>query len=121
MYLCVYHNHGKGFPHSPFLFSKGPREESSFIFVSCFCCAQSCLILSGPMDCSTLGLSVHQIFQVRILERLAISYSRGSSQPRNRTRVSCVFFVASSLPLVLPSLSIIWASEQLVGFYSMTC
>ena len=102
MYLCVYHKHGKGFPHSSFLFSEGPREESSFILVWCCCCAQSCLLLSGPMDCRTPGFSAHQIFQARILERLAISYSRGSSQPRNRARVSCVFFVVSSLPLVLP-------------------
>ena len=41
------------------------------------------------MDCSPLDSSVHGIFQERILERFAISFSRGSSQPRDRTRVSC--------------------------------
>ena len=40
------------------------------------------------MDCSPLGLSVHGIFQARILEWGAISFSRVSSQPRNRTCVS---------------------------------
>ncbi|CAM9325162.1 unnamed protein product [Rangifer tarandus platyrhynchus] len=39
-------------------------------------------------DCSLPGSSVHGIFQAKILEWVAISYSRGSSQPRNRTRVS---------------------------------
>ena len=52
--------------------------------------AQSCLTLSDPMDCSPPGSSVHGIFQARILEWAAISFSRGSSQPRDRTRVSCV-------------------------------
>ena len=42
-----------------------------------------------PMDCSPPGSSVHEIFQARILEWVAISFSRGSSQPRDWTRVSC--------------------------------
>ena len=50
--------------------------------------AQSCLTLCNPMDCSLLGSSIHGIFQARILEWVAISFSRGSSQPRDRTRVS---------------------------------
>ena len=40
------------------------------------------------MDCSPPGSSVHGIFQARALEWVAISFSRGSSQPRDRTRVS---------------------------------
>ena len=43
-----------------------------------------------PMDCGLPGCSVHGIFQARILEWIAISFSRGSSQPRNWTRVSCI-------------------------------
>ena len=50
---------------------------------------QLCLTLCDPMDCSLPGSSVHGIFQARILEWVAISYSRGSSQPRDWTRVSC--------------------------------
>ena len=42
--------------------------------------AQSYLTLCDPMDCSPLGSSVHEIFQARILEWVAISFSRGSSQ-----------------------------------------
>ena len=41
--------------------------------------AQSCLILCDPMDWSPLGSSVQGIFQARILEWVAISFSRGSS------------------------------------------
>ena len=43
----------------------------------------------NPMDCSLPGCSVHGILQARILEWVAISFSRGSSSPRNRTQVSC--------------------------------
>ena len=44
-------------------------------------CALSCLTLCNPMDYSLSGSSVREIFQARILEWVAISYSRGSSQP----------------------------------------
>ena len=47
--------------------------------------SQSCLILCDPMDCSPPSFSVHGIFQARILEWVAISFSRGSSQLRDRT------------------------------------
>ena len=45
--------------------------------------AQSCPTLCDPMDCSPPGSSVHGIFQARILEWVAISFSRGSSPPRD--------------------------------------
>ena len=44
---------------------------------------QSCLTLCDPKDCSLPGSSNHGILQARILERVAISFSRGSSQPRD--------------------------------------
>ena len=50
--------------------------------------AQSCPTLCDPMDCSPPGSSVLGIFQARVLEWIAISFSRGSSRPRDRTRVS---------------------------------
>ena len=49
---------------------------------------QSCLTLWDPMDCTLPGFSVHEILQARILEWIAMSSSRGSSQPRNPTCVS---------------------------------
>ena len=50
--------------------------------------AQSCLTLCDPKGCSLPGSSVHGIFQAIVLEWIAISFSRGSSQPRDRTLVS---------------------------------
>ena len=47
------------------------------------------LILCDPMDCSPPGSSVHGILQARILDWIAISFSRGSSPPRDWTWVSC--------------------------------
>ena len=44
---------------------------------------------SGLMDCSPTGFSVDGVFQARILQWVAIFFSRGSSQPRDQTRVSC--------------------------------
>ena len=45
--------------------------------------AQSCLTLCDPMNCSPPGSSVHGMLQVRILEQVAIPFSRGSSQHRS--------------------------------------
>ena len=53
---------------------------------------QSCLILCDTMDCSPLGSSVHGIPQARILEWVAMSFSRGSSWPRDWTHVPCVSY-----------------------------
>ena len=51
---------------------------------------QSCLILCDPIDCSLRWSSIHGILQARILECVSISFSRGSSQHRNWTWVSCI-------------------------------
>ena len=50
--------------------------------------AQSCPTLCDPMDCSLPGSSIRGILQARVLEWVAVSFSRRSSQPRDRTRVS---------------------------------
>ena len=42
------------------------------------------------MDCSPPGSSVHEVLQARILEWVAIPFSRGSSQPRGQNWVSCI-------------------------------
>ena len=44
----------------------------------------------NPMNCSLPGSSVHGILQARILEQVAISFTRGSSWPRNWTCISCI-------------------------------
>ena len=51
---------------------------------------QSCPTLCDPIDSSPPGSSVHGVFQPRILEWVAISFSRGSYQPRDRTLIACV-------------------------------
>ena len=51
---------------------------------------QLCLALCGPLDYSPPASSIHGIFQARILEWVAISFSRASSQARDRTQVSCI-------------------------------
>ena len=61
--------------------------------MSCCVCMLSHSVVStfcGPMDCSLSGSSVLGIFQARILEWVAIPYSRGSSRPRDQTCISCV-------------------------------
>ena len=58
---------------------------------TCACArAQSCPTLYDPTDCSQPGSSVHGILQARILEWVAISYSKEFSQPRDGTRISYI-------------------------------
>ena len=59
---------------------------------SCCCCllSKSCPTLLQPVDCSPPGSSVHGLFQARILEGVAISFSRGSSWSRDQTSISCI-------------------------------
>ena len=54
---------------------------------------QSCLTLFNSMDCSLPGSSVCGILQVRILEVVAMPFSRGSFWPRDRTLVSCISLI----------------------------
>ena len=64
-----------------------PKPAKFYLYVcACVClCStcQLCLTLCDPMDCSPLDFSVPGIFQARILERVAISSSRGSSPSRD--------------------------------------
>ena len=53
-------------------------------------CIKLFLTLCDPMGCSLLGSSNHGIFQARILEWVAISFSRGSSQSKDWTHVFCI-------------------------------
>ena len=78
------------------------------LFSNCMCSSakshQSCLTLCGPVDWSLPGSSVHGILQSRILEWVAVPFSRGSSRPRDQAHVSCIhlYWQASPLPLVAP-------------------
>ena len=56
------------------------------LLLTCVLVAQSCPTLCNPMDCSPPGSSVHAILQVRILNCVAISFSRGFSWPGIKPR-----------------------------------
>ena len=72
----------------------------------------SCSVMSDSswsMDCSLPGSSVHGIFQARVLEWVAIPFSRRSSRPGDWTRVSCIagrFFT-------------IWATREALAIYNL--
>ena len=82
-------------------------------FACMYVCVQSCPTLCDPMDCSPPGPSVHGILQARILEWIAISYSRGSSRPRNQTWISCISCNAGGLFPTEPSLPNTWRASLL--------
>ena len=71
---------------------------------------QSCLTLCDPMDYSLPGSSVHGIFQARILESVAISFSRGSFWPRDRTLVSCIVGRRFT----------VWATREVLNHWSLS-
>ena len=97
----------------------GTREDSYICVAESLCCSpeiitalfviwlcvwvtQLCLTLCDPMDCSLSGFSSHGILQARVLEWFAISFSRGSSWPKDWTQVSFIagrFFIISSTPI----------------------
>ena len=67
--------------------------------------AESCLTLCDPTDCSPpRSFFVHEIFQARILEWVAISSSSESSRSRDQTPISCT--TAGSLPVAPPGTQI---------------
>ena len=68
-----------------YVYQRGLMDIYSILQVIMLSCAQLC-----PTLCNPPGSSVHGIFQARILEQVAISYSRGSSQPMDQTWVSFV-------------------------------
>ena len=77
--LCCLSHQGSPIDHE----RKKERKKESEV-------AQSCLTLCDPVNCSPPSSSVHGILQARVLEWVAIPFARGSSRPRDRTRVSLV-------------------------------
>ena len=74
------------------------REFKWFGWSLCVCLvAQSCPTLCYPLDSSLPGSSFHRIFQARILEWVAISFSRGSFWPRDWTHVFSVSYTAGRI------------------------
>ena len=82
-------------------------QSSHHLWTMCYVlCAKSlqlCPTLCDPKDCSLPASSVHGILQKRILEWIAVHFSGGSFQPRDRTYILCLLHrQVGSLPLVLP-------------------
>ena len=100
MYICIYIY--KMTTHSSVLAEPGGlpsmgshrvgHDWSDLAAAAAYIClvAQLCPTLWDPMDCSPPASSVHGILQARVLEWASMPSSRGSSQPRNHIRVSCI-------------------------------
>ena len=74
---------------------------------------QSCLTLCDSTDCGPSGSSVHGIFQARILEWVALPFSRGSSRPWDRT---CTSYVSYSGRWVFFTTSATWGAPPLTEY-----
>ena len=70
--------------------NKEANKLKKFFKLICASVTQFCPTVCDPMDCSLPGSSVHVIFQARKLQWVAIPFSRISSQPKDRTQVSCI-------------------------------
>ena len=98
--LKLDHSLGSVLTHSPLLLVNFTKLwsclwHSMFVerpyVISCACVhALSHVQFCNPMDCNPPGSSAHGIFQARLLEWVAISSSRGSSQARGQTSISCI-------------------------------
>ena len=77
-FICVYLKCSRGKRRDPNWFIVGLEVDQLYS------------TLWDPKDCSLPGTSVHGIFQAWILQWIAIPFSRGSPQPRDRTQVSCI-------------------------------
>ena len=73
--------------------TEGHKVKLEWLLDACSV-TQSCLIICNLMDCSPPGSFAHGILQTRILEWVAVSYSRGSSCPRDWTCVSHISWIA---------------------------
>ena len=75
-------------------FSRSVVSDSATLWIAArqasLSTAKSCPILCNPTDCSPPGSSVHGSLQARIPEWVSISFSRGSSWPRDQTWISCI-------------------------------
>ena len=94
LHLCLYFSLANRFISRIF---PDPIHMQYWVLIYGICFPLSDLLFScshvqlfcKPMDCSPPGSSVHEISQARTLEWVAIPFSRGSSQRRNQTSVSC--------------------------------
>ena len=79
---------------------------------------QSCPTLCDLMDCSLPGSSVHRIFQARVLEWVAISFSRRSSRPRDWTQISHIVGRRFTTWAIREALNICFDEYKWPGFFN---
>ena len=92
------------------------RNQGSPFSIHVYICKHSkslqlCPTLCHPMDCSPPGSSVHGILQARLLEWVALLFSRGASRPRDWTWVSCIageFFTTTAISMFGKVENLIW-------------
>ena len=97
--MCKSHHPSTGESWLLWFWASSPSrsQDPCHYHISCMCVrsvTKSCVTLCDSMDCSPPGPSVHGISQARRLEWVAISYSRGSSWPRDWTWVFCISCMA---------------------------
>ena len=97
------------FFHSPQCYQGSPTYNAGLV-------AMLCLTLCNPMDCTPPASSVHGIFQARILEWVAISFSRVSSPLRDLTWVSCIAGGFFTNWATTEALLHVWHTSVLVPF-----
>ena len=90
--------------------------ETSCPKYTCLCAQslRSCPTLCDTLDCSPPGSSVHGILQSRILEWVAMPWSRVSSQPRDWTCISCISCIAGGFFTAAPKYT--WGNSWQTGF-----
>ena len=90
-YSCLENPHGQ---RSLVVYSpcgcKEPDNQHRLKYTCGCSVTKSCPTNGDPMDCSQTGSSGHEISQARMLEWVVISVSRATTQPRDRTWVSCL-------------------------------
>ena len=69
-------------------------------------------LFCNPMDCSPPGSTVHGVLLARILEWVAVPFSRGSSQPRDWVHISCVCWIGRQIPYH-------WATREAPDHYTL--
>ena len=90
-------------------------------FIVCMC-AHLHLTLCNSMDCSLPGSSANEVFQARISEWVAISYSRGSSQPRHHLcLLHLLHWQVDSLPLAPPGKHLLLSFAKLLQLCLTLC
>ena len=91
-------------------------KDHNIIVVKINVCSvtELCLTLCDPMDCRLPGSSVYGIFQARKLEQVSISFSRGSSRPRDGTHVSCFSCIGRWVLYQLSHWESLWKSMKII-------